>query len=181
MAEPDDAALVRRVWNGDHDAYGQLMQRYQDKLVRYVTYLLSTDAYSDDVVQETFIRAYTNLRSFDTKRSFSAWLYRIAHNCAMNAVKKHRREFASETIDELSHSDNVEVSLDNELLAKHIRSALNGLEMKYREPLMLHLVEGYSYKDISDILNLPVNTVATRISRARAKAQVILMAKGVQP
>ena len=89
-----DADLVAQVIAGDLEVYGELMQRYEAKLLRYVTYVLGGDYASADVVQETFIKAYTNLRSYKPKYSFSAWIYRIAHNTAINVAKKNKRYVA---------------------------------------------------------------------------------------
>lgn len=180
-----DADLVALVIKGDIEVYGELMQRYESKLLRYVTYLLGGDYASADVVQETFIKAYTNLRSYKPKYSFSAWVYRIAHNTAINTAKKHKRYVAmpepeiAETMPEFSVPDTLGDVADQKLLGKYLQSSLVKLSPKYREPLVLNLVEGYGYQEIADILELPINTVATRIRRAKEKMRTSLSAQGV--
>lgn len=180
-----DAQLVAIVIAGDVEAYGELMQRYEAKLVRYITYLLGGDYASADVVQETFLKAYTNLRSYKPKYSFSAWIYRIAHNTAINVAKKHKREVVmpepeiAEHMPEFSVPDTLGSEVDTKLLKQTLQDSFAELAPKYREPLLLNVVEGYGYKEISDILQIPINTVATRIRRAKQKMQVLLRAKGV--
>lgn len=182
-----DAELVRQVIAGDIEVYGQLMQRYEGKLLRYVTYVLGGDYASADVVQETFIKAYTNLRSFKPKYSFSAWIYRIAHNTAINTAKKHRRELpmpeaeVAEYMPEFALPDTLASDVDQKLLGESLKSSMAKLSPKYREPLVLNLVEGYEYREIADILQLPINTVATRIRRAKQQLQIMLRAQGVSP
>lgn len=182
-----DADLVAQVIAGDLEMYGQLMQRYEAKLLRYVTYVLGGDYASADVVQETFIKAYTNLRSYKPKYSFSAWIYRIAHNTAINIAKKNKRYVAmpdDEVIDslpEFSIPDTLADEADRALLGKSLQSSFTKLAPKYREPLLLNLVEGYGYQEIADILQLPINTVATRIRRAKEQMRSLLSAQGVSP
>ena len=182
-----DADLVAQVIAGDLEVYGELMQRYETKLLRYVTYVLGGDYASADVVQETFIKAYTNLRSYKPKYSFSAWIYRIAHNTAINAAKKHKREVAmpdpeiAESMPEFSVPDTLGEGMDQKLLGDQLKVSLTKLNPKYRDPLLLNLVEGYGYQEIADILELPINTVATRIRRAKEQMRMLLQAQGVSP
>ena len=180
-----DADLVAQVIAGDVEVYGELMQRYEAKLLRYVTYVLGGDYASADVVQETFIKAYTNLRSYKSKYSFNAWIYRIAHNTAINVAKKNKKYVAmpdDEVIDsliEFSVPDTLADDADQKLLSDNLRASFTQLSPKYREPLLLNLVDGYGYKEIADILQLPINTVATRIRRAKEQMRTLLTAQGV--
>lgn len=182
-----DADLVAQVIAGDLEVYGELMQRYEGKLLRYVTYVLGGDYASADVVQETFIKAYTNLRSYKPKYSFSAWIYRIAHNTAINVAKKNKRYVAMpddqviDSLPEFSVPDTLADEADQKLLGENLRLSFKELQPKYREPLLLNLVEGYGYQEIADILELPINTVATRIRRAKEQMRTLLSSQGVSP
>lgn len=182
-----DADLVAQVIAGDIEVYGDLMQRYEAKLLRYVTYVLGGDYASADVVQETFIKAYTNLRSYKPKYSFSAWIYRIAHNTAINVAKKNKKYVPMPSADiidvipEFSIPDNLAEVADQKLLREQMRSSFKKLSPKYREPLLLNLVEGYGYQEIADIMELPINTVATRIRRAKEQMKSLLSSQGVSP
>jgi len=182
-----DAELVAQVIAGDIEVYGQLMQRYEAKLLRYVSYILGGDYASADVVQESFIKAYANLRSYKLKYSFSAWVYRIAHNTAINVAKKNKKYIAMpdneviDTLPEFSIPDTLADEADRALLGKSLQASFTKLAPKYREPLLLNLVEGYGYQEIAEILQLPINTVATRIRRAKQQMQSLLSAQGVSP
>lgn len=182
-----DADLVALVIKGDVEVYGELMQRYETKLLRYVTYLLGGDYVSADVVQETYIKAYINLRSYKPKYSFSAWIYRIAHNTAINMAKKQNKYVTLpdaetiETLPEFAVPDDLGEKADQQLLKKSLQHSFGSLSPKYREPLLLNLVEGYAYQEIADILQIPINTVATRIRRAKQQMRSLLIAQGVSP
>lgn len=179
-----DEQLVVKVTSGDKELYAELVQRYQAKLVRYVTNILNgNDAAAQDVVQETFIKAFVNLRSFKVDRKFSSWIYRIAHNEAMNYIKKHKREvqhddeeWEGKLVDERpTQVDDVEKMFNN----NSVKKSLAKLDLKYREPLMLYIYYGNSYEEISEILKMPRATVGVRISRAKDRLKVILKQEGI--
>ena len=180
--EQADEAIVARVTSGETDAYAILMQRYEQKLLRYVTYLIHDQFTARDVVQETFIKAYQNLRGFNPKYRFSPWIYRIAHNEAMNALKKSGRHPADDidTLPDVSYDARLDELLDVELVKHHVNGCLSQLEPKYREVVQLVYFEGMKYEDVSDVLHLPVSTVGVWLSRAKAKLKQICEAKGVK-
>ena len=164
-----DEALVKVIRLGDQEQYGQIVKRYEDKLWRYVATILADESMVADCVQETFIKAYVNLQGFDTKRKFSSWIYRIAHNQAINAIKKQRRLVSGDEVVEKSIHDNssLEEAMDKQEVKLAMEQSVNQLPIKYREPLVLLFAEEKSYEEISDILRLPMGTVATRINRGK--------------
>lgn len=83
-----DEMLIKKIQSGEKDLYSLIMDRYEEKLLRYSNYLVNDEHKAVDVVQESFIKAYVNLNSFDTAKKFSSWLYRIAHNESINVLKK---------------------------------------------------------------------------------------------
>lgn len=164
-----DEALVLEVITHDKEAYAQIVRRYQKPLLRYAEYLVHDPHFAADVVQASFIKAFEHLMSFDRKLSFSSWLYRIAHNEAMNCMRKHKHtvsmtdEFVQIPDQQLSVSDAyIRTELQNT-----VRHCLMHLSLMYREPISLYFLEEKTYQEISDILRLPINTVATRIGRAK--------------
>lgn len=163
-----DEQLVIKVRKENKEFYAEIVNRYQNKLMRYATYLINNEEKAADVVQEGFIKAYVNLNGFNTNRKFSSWIYRIVHNEAMNAVKKHHKESPIEKDMDLSNNVNLEEEFDKKQIQEMAQKCLNNIPIKYSEPLVLHFMEDYSYEDISDILRLPMGTVAIRISRAKA-------------
>lgn len=178
-----DEQIVELVIAGDQDAYGEIISRYQEKLIRYVNRYCHDEAQSQDVVQMTFIKAYTNLNGFDTKLKFSSWIYRISHNEAINIIKKYRHEFTPSDeswFQQLPGDDKpISTTIDNKLLGSLLAKQIAQLDSKYQDPLVLHYFEGQSYQEISDVLRLPVATVGTRIKRAKQQIKKLLVNKGI--
>lgn len=175
-----DAAIVARVTNGDSNAYAELMERYEQKLFRYVVYLLRDEATAADIVQDTFIKAYQNLRSYKPAYKFSSWLYRIAHNETMNVIRKnkHRSEADIETLPELGYDPRLAEKLDKALLKKQVQRCLGELEPKYREVVQLIYFEQMKYDEAGDVLHVPTSTVGVWLKRAKDKLRVICSQRG---
>lgn len=179
MTPETDEAIARRVQNGESDAFGELIERYQAKLLRYARKFLADPDDATDIVQDIFIKTYENIQSFDTARRFSPWVYRIAHNEFVNALKKKsasRTTFAFD-IDTLFPHLAAPETADSAALEGDLRRTLEGhlekLDAKYREPLILYYLESMDYKEISEILHIPVSTVGVRLGRARAMLKKI--------
>lgn len=168
-----DEELVKQVIEGDVDKFGILMERYQAKLFRYGKKFLGDNDNIEDVVQDVFIKAYTNIKSFDLNQRFSPWIYRIAHNTYINAIKKYSLNPLNYfDFDTLIAKTVVEDPIVKEREQKEIRDivdkGLANIEAKYREILVLYYIEDLSYKEISDILRIPTSTVGVRIMRAKS-------------
>lgn len=162
-----DEELVTKVRTRDKERYAEIVKRYQDKLLRYARYLLNDEQKALDIVQESFIKAYINLNGFNTKKKFSSWIYRIVHNEAMNEVKKHKREMP--ILDNLDYqsTQDIEKSYSKQEVVKEAKLCLKNMPVIYSEPLALYYLDDKSYDEISDILHIPMGTVATRIKRAK--------------
>ena len=177
-----DEELVELVINQDQEKYGQLVERYEAKLLRYARTIVFDEDVAADAVQNAFIKAFINLRGFNPKLKFSSWIYRITHNEAINLLRKRQRELYPEDdswFDTIADGrESVDLELDREFLAQEMARALRKLEIKYREPLILHFYQGKPYKEIGDILKLPTATVGTRIARAKARLRTIIEEKG---
>lgn len=164
ISDQDLAILLQ---NNDTQALTKIINRYQAPLMRYVSYLGCNDP--EDSVQETFIKLYKNIQSYNPEKKFSSWLYRIAHNTTVSRLRSHHftLPFAEYLDAWINHTE--EVDLDQKELIMSVRSCLSDLSSIYREPLVLHYLEEKSYDEISDILRLPIGTVSARISRAKKK------------
>ncbi|MFC1710166.1 RNA polymerase sigma factor [Patescibacteria group bacterium] len=164
-----DEDLVLYVCDKEKEAYRLVVERYQGKLLRYVGSLVGDEEKADDIVQETFIKAYVNLRSFNTKRKFSSWIYRIAHNEAINYLKKYRKEtkLSDKQAEKLIGTSNVEEELERKEAVKMLRKCIKKLPLMYRSVLVLYYLEDYSYEEIGDILRIPTGTVGTRLGRGK--------------
>jgi len=158
-----------------------LMIRYEAKLSAYVrrfTYL--SDADIADVVQESFISAYQHLNDCDCDLKFSSWLYRIVHNQAINFLKKNKHgininiENSDDNfIDWLVSDTNIEKEAITAHFNDHVKNILSQLKPDYQEVLLLKFFEDKNYQEMSDILQKPMGTIATLISRAKLQFKQI--------
>lgn len=177
MDEISDEQIAKRVQEGDAEAFGLLIERYQPKLDRYGGKFLADADDAADVIQDVFIKAYENIQSFDAARRFSPWIYRIAHNEFVNALKKRtaNRTVFTFDIDTLLPQLSAPDTADSVALERDLRRVLDAhvskLDPKYREPVVLYYLEGMEYKEIAEVLRIPVSTVGVRLARARAALQ----------
>ncbi len=169
-----DEDIAKKVQSGDIEAFGQLVERYEAKMQRYIKRFLYSYEDAQDTVQDVFIKAYTNIQSFNAARKFSPWLYRIAHNTSINLIKKRGKEalpfFDPDTL--FPHpiaKQKTDDAWNEQELKAAIDSYLDKLKPNYREPLILYYFEDMDYKGISDVLHIPVSTVGVRINRAKKK------------
>ncbi len=179
-----DEEIAKRVQDGDAEAFGELIVRYEEKLRRYGRRFLSNPQDIEDLVQDVMIKTYTNIQSFNTDMRFSPWVYRIAHNTFVNALKKQSRfGYNIFDVDTLLPQLRAEETADSETLShelsEEMEQYLSELDVKYREPLVLFFYEEMTYQEISDILRIPVTTVGVRINRAKEKLRKLYEAKGV--
>ncbi len=167
-----DEKIVLMVQSGKIESFGILVKRYQEKMLRYGRKFLFNHNDIEDLVQEVFIKVYTNIQSFDASRKFSAWLYRIAHNEFINAIKKKGKEpLPFFDLDILwPHSVSKE-SADKEInqreLNQMLDKCLDKLDPKYREPLVLYYFEDLTYQEVADVLHIPIATVGIRLKRGK--------------
>lgn len=170
-----DEELASQVQKGSEEAFSILFQRYEQKMLRYGQRFLYSYEDLEDAVQEVFIKTYKNIQSFNTGKKFSTWIYRIAHNTFINVIKKNGREqvsfFDFDTLVKLpvTSEDSLEDSLVTKENGEKIVDSIKGLSPKYREVLVLFYLEELEYKEIADILSIPISTVGVRIARAKAQ------------
>ena len=167
-----DEEVARMVQSGKIESFGILVKRYEVKMLRYGRKFLFNFDDIEDLVQEVFIKAYTNIQSFDVSRKFSSWLYRIAHNEFINAIKKKGREpmpfFDLDTLlPRLVSKENADKETNKRELRQMFDKCLDKLSPKYREPLVLYYFEELIYKEVADVLRVPVATVGIRLKRGR--------------
>jgi RNA polymerase sigma-70 factor (ECF subfamily) len=168
-----DEEISIMVQQGDTEAFGVLVDRYESKIKRYARKFVSDREDISDLVQDVFIKAYTNIKSFNAERRFSPWIYRIAHNEFVNGLKKKLSDklfpfdfdllfphpVAEETADSDAHKKELKHMMDK---------SIGTLSPKYREPLVLYYYEEMDYKEIAGILEIPTSTVGVRINRGKA-------------
>lgn len=162
-----DEEVVKYVREKDNEAYAEIVKRYEAKLMRYAEYLTGKHEVAQDVIQQAFIKAYVNLNSFNTRRKFSSWIYRIVHNEAMNHISRGKREIPFVEGVELEDEQDIEEEYTKAEISKIVRECIKNIPVIYGEPLSLYYLEEKQYSEISDILRIPVSTVGVRISRAK--------------
>ncbi len=181
MPETDEAVALR-VQQGDKEAFGVLVSSFEPKISRYARKFLRVAEDREDIVQEVFLKAFINIKSFDTTRKFSPWLYRIAHNEFVNALKKGGRQpfqlFDFDTFfPELSTPEIASDASERAELAREMEACLSELSDKYREPLVLYHFEELPYDAIAEILRVPVSTVGVRLKRGKERLRTLYEAK----
>jgi RNA polymerase sigma-70 factor (ECF subfamily) len=174
-----DRILVERVQNGDKQAFGLLVTKYQRKLARLLSRMIRDPFEVEDIAQETFIRAYRALPGFRNDSAFYTWLYRIGVNTAKNWLISHGRKAPTSTpldseeaegIDEaelLRDTDTPERLLMSKQIAGTVNAAVDALPEDLRTAVTLREIEGLSYEEIAQVMDCPIGTVRSRIFRAR--------------
>ncbi len=187
--ETTDEALAGFVLDGKTRYFEEIVIRYEKKLLLYLRYLIGGSDEVSDLLQNVFTKAFEHLGDFDAKRKFSPWIYRIAHNEAVNYLKKqsYRRLVDWETFvsskDRANLADERETPFETQMRDDAritVRKALNILPEKDREILKLRYYLNKSYAEMSEILHKPENTIASHLSRAKKKLLVILDEQGTK-
>lgn len=164
--------------NKDEGEYKKLVEAYNRPLLNVVSRIINSESEAEEIVQEVFISFYNNAQKFEGRSKIFTWLYRVATNRAIDLIRKREREKkyrVKEYVNVVENDSFSENTLDTIILSE----ALNKLDDTFRIPLLLSEYEGQSYQDIANALSLPVNTVRTRIFRARKKLLEILKKMGV--
>jgi len=165
--ELSDEEIVEKVRTSNQELYVIIVDRYQKKLIRYVNNLIKDENKAIDVVQESFIKAFMNLNNFNIEKKFSSWIYRIVHNQAINLAKKYQKETPLLENWDFKSDDNIEEDFEEKEIKEKVEECLKNVPLIYGEPLSLYYIDEKSYEEISDILRIPMGTVATRINRAK--------------
>jgi RNA polymerase sigma-70 factor (ECF subfamily) len=171
-----DEALIELALDGDEDAYGVLVRRYQRRLTAFLGQLVGDLELARELSQEAFIRAWSALDRFDPRYRFSTWLFRIAHNLGIDQLRRKRLQTVSLY---RSDSDGEELEvvvadlekdplghLENRALADEMRRAIDQLRPEYRELVLLRHFAGLSYQEIADFKDMPLGTVKNKLFRA---------------
>ncbi|MBN2008414.1 sigma-70 family RNA polymerase sigma factor [candidate division KSB1 bacterium] len=177
---PSDEELIERFQNGDVYAFDLIVKRYKNQLLNYIYRFLGNSEEAEDLVQETFLRVYRNRNAYQKIAKFSTWIYTIAGNLAKTELRKRkRRKFFSITdlgyddkdYDILDEAFNPEKSVDSNIKEEIIHNEIQSLSPKFREVILLRDVQELSYEEISQIVDIPLGTVKSRVNRGRLKLQ----------
>jgi len=177
MTTPSDTQLIEQATNGNRQAFGLLVQRHQAAVRRFLLHqTLGNAALSDDLAQETFLKAYTHLDQYRGGAAFLTWLLRIAYNQFYDHTRKRGRQSAIISRDQASSSS----SSSSSDLHMDIYRALALLRDEERLCITLQLVDGYPLADIAQITGMPEGTVKSHLSRGKEKLSTYLKQNGYE-
>jgi len=170
-----DARLVEDARRGNRDAFGDLVKRYERRLVRVIHRFVSDDETARDLAQETFLRVYGRLDQFDTSRRFGPWLFRIGVNLTLDFLRKRKRRgrwsLFSESAGERQPDPSVPDPRKARDLQQEVRKVLEEIPEKYRSVIVLRDLENFSTSEIAAILHRKEATIRWRLAEARNRFQ----------
>lgn len=180
----EDNQLVEKFFSGDEKSFSQLVKKYLQPVYSFLYYFTQDRAVLDDLTQETFIKAWKNLRKFDQEKSFKTWIFAIAKNTAYDHFKKKKTLPFANFMDEEGKNKLENISdesiwpdeiLERKDIAKELEKKLGEIPEDYRIILILHYKEDFSLQEISEILNKPYNTIKSSHKRGLEKFRKLLV------
>ena len=184
-----DTELIREAQKGSHRAFEELVRRYSERAYRAAFRVVRDPQIAEDVLQEALLKAYRSLRSFESRSSFYTWLYRITVNLALDRQRREKRGPMLEWNDEVARDieprgvamvpADPEVASQRVQLRELVAEGIQGLPDGQREVLLLREVEGLSYEEIAQSMQISKGTVMSRLHYARKKMIVFLRERGV--
>lgn len=174
-----DAELVRECLGGNQRAFETLVRKYEKPIFNVALRILKDRDDAMDVAQTVFVKAYEKLESFDEKREFFSWIYRIAINESINASKRTRRQDEYESGVTAALPASQEEQRSAEILSEEIERAIEVLTLDYRMVIVLRHFHDFSYQEMAETLDIPEKTVKSRLFTARQQLKEILTARGV--
>jgi len=189
LIQATDHDLVALAASGSEKAYRELLDRYQRPVFSLIYRMVRDRERAEDLAQETFVKVFNHIGSFNPKYKFSSWIFKIASNLTIDAIRKKDLETVSldgsrnaSTQDEIdatritveSRDENPEEFLEAKELGQEIERAIGELRPEYRTAILLRHVEGRPYEEIAEIMGIPLGTVKTYIHRARGELRETL-------
>jgi RNA polymerase sigma-70 factor (ECF subfamily) len=188
---PTDAQLVARALDGAQDAYRELVERHGRAVLSLVARMVREGGVAEELAQDAFVKAFSALRSFDPAYKFSNWILRIAHNTAIDYLRRARPDIVSidagapgRGLADALADDRERSPLDRTVqrgLRDDLERALGRLRPEYRRLVILRYLDDLSYEEIADTLDLPLGTVKSHLHRARAALAVVMTEAGWGP
>jgi RNA polymerase sigma-70 factor (ECF subfamily) len=188
----DDRELVRLALAGREDAYREIVERYQRPVYGLLLRMVRDPAQAEDLAQEAFVKAFSALPRYDPSHRLASWLFKIAHNAAIDHLRRRPPPTLSLTAGSSEEPDLARLLPDPKEagperaavrsdLARDLERALLRLRPEYREVMVLRFGEGLAYEEIAAVTRLPLGTVKTHIHRARKEMAVLLRQGGWAP
>lgn len=174
----DESELVKASLDGDKMAFGEIVTRYEKLVARTVKGMLGDSVFSEDIGQEVFIKLYYSLSEFRGESKLSTYIQKIAVNLTLNEIKRRKRIFS--LFSQKGNDEMYEIEIaDHDTEQRNdateiVNKALKSMDPKFRIVVTMRMLQGYSTKETAEILNLPVGTVLSRLSRAQEQLRIIL-------
>ena len=173
-----EARLAKLARNGDRNAFAELVELYKDKIFHLAYRMLNNKQEAEDAVQETFLRVYTNLHRYDENQKFSTWIFRIGTNLCIDKLRRRKQTYSldaemtdGEGNDYYAMLPSDEDTPEKQLIVSEtqaqIHRAIETLPEKYKSVVILRYLHDMSLQEISDVLDMPVTTIKTRVHRGR--------------
>ncbi len=187
LREFTDGQLITKVLAGREDGFEELVRRYQRPIVNYVFRMLGNYDAALDVTQEIFIKVYNSMARYSAEYKFSTWLYKIAHNAAIDHLRRnnnHTQSLEMESEDGTyqiqfeSKRPSPEQEREHSEWRKEIETVVKRLPTGYRELILLRHNQDLSYDEIAEVTNLPLGTVKNRLFRAREMMREMFLERG---
>ena len=189
MTKEEELALVARAKAGNADAFEPLVLENQSKVYNLALRMMGNPSDAEDAAQEAFVKAWNSLKDFRGDSRFSVWLYRLTNNVCIDLLRKQKRQTAISLSQENDDGEEMELMIpdgrlspeeeaERKELQEQIRAALANLPDEWRSILVLRELNGLSYEELAETLNLEVGTVKSRLNRARKKLCAELIQSG---
>lgn len=168
MQNKDETALIAHSLSGDHEAYGQLVNRYKNALYHHCFAIVRDEDAAEDVAQQTFITVYYKLKLYKSEYRFSTWLFKVATNKALTYLKQRSWEVMA---DDVLIANIAATGAEPNVSAEHaeLRAAVDKLNPKFRAAISLYYWQGLSYQEIADVMGWPLGSVKVWMLRAKAQ------------
>lgn len=175
----NDNQLIKRILDGNHNAYGQLVDQYKDLVFSLALRMLKNREEAEEVAQDAFIKVYKSLDKFKGDSKFSTWIYKVTYNTCLDNIKKNKKHLNNVSIDEFTFNkiETIDNALEGMIKAEKsslIKQCINRLSSDDSYLLTLYYFEELSLDEMSDIINASSNTIKVKLFRARKKLAVIL-------
>jgi RNA polymerase sigma-70 factor (ECF subfamily) len=182
MFDSDESRLAALARNGDRKAFAEIVKRYQNKIMKLGFRMLNQRQEAEDVAQETFFKVYSNLHRYDVTQKFSTWIYRVATNICIDRLRRRKEQISLDVAGSEPSNDNTNRELqlkisnkwqtpENQVILSElqgqVQQAVQQLPDKYRLAIVLRYMQELSLQEISEVLDIPLPTVKTRIHRGR--------------
>lgn len=183
----DEAQLIQLAQRGDRDAFGQLLSRYEKPVFHQALRMVSNQEDAADMTQEAFLKAWQGLPSFHGDSAFSTWLYRLTGNVCIDFLRREKKRRGDASLDDEDRDLSGQLAdpaptpqrvLERDELRRAVQSGLKNLSDEHRQVLVLREINGLSYEEIGQVLDLSAGTVKSRLARARLSLAKFLRKTG---